>query len=356
MSEIDESFSGTKAVADALRFDEAALRRWLADTIEGASGALEIRQFKGGQSNPTYRIEAGGKSYVLRRKPPGKLLPSAHAVDREYRVMKALGETGFPVPRMHGLCEDPEVIGTAFYVMDFVDGRIFWDPMLPDLAAADRAPIYDAMNATLAALHAHDPEKLGLGDYGKPDAYIPRQIARWSKQYKASETRTIPAMDRLIGWLPGAAPDQDRSGIVHGDFRLDNMIFAKDEPRVVAVLDWELSTLGDPLADFTYQLMQWRTPKDIRNGFLGVDLAALNIPSEADYIESYCRRTGRRGLPQLDFYFAYNLFRLAAIVQGVFHRSTLGNASNTKAQEYGAMVEPMADYAWTFAQKAGAEG
>ncbi|MEE2565962.1 phosphotransferase [Hyphobacterium marinum] len=353
MSDIDESFSGTKPVADALKFDEAALRAWMADNVGGADGDLTVRQFKGGQSNPTYRVEAGGRSYVLRRKPPGKLLPSAHAVDREYRVMKALGEAGFPVPVMHGLCEDPDVLGTAFYVMDFVEGRIFWDPMLPDVDREERAAIYDAMNATLAALHAFDPEVLGLGDYGKPDAYIPRQIARWSKQYKASETRAIASMDRLIDWLPDAAPAQDRSAIVHGDFRLDNMIFAPNEAKVVAVLDWELSTLGDPLADFTYQLMQWRTPKEIRNGFLGVDLDALNIPSEASYVAAYCRRTGRESLPKLDFYFAYNLFRLAAIVQGVYHRSTLGNASNAKAQEYGAMVEPMADYAWTFAERAG---
>jgi len=350
MSELDETFSGTKDVADALRFDDVALDAWMSDHVDGYAGPLSIQQFKGGQSNPTYKLDTPGAAYVLRRKPPGKLLPSAHAVDREFRVMKALGENGFAVPRMHGLCEDPDVIGTAFYVMDFIDGRIFWDPYLPDLDRSERPAIYDAMNATLAALHAFEPEKIGLGDYGKPDAYIPRQIARWSKQYKASETRTIASMDRLIEWLPGAAPEQDRASIVHGDFRLDNMIFHKTEPKVVAVLDWELSTLGDPLADFTYQLMQWRTPKEIRNGFLGVDLGELNIPSEAIYIEAYCRRTGRDSLPRLDFYFAYNLFRLAAIVQGVYHRSTQGNASNAKANEYGAMVEPMADYAWTFAE------
>lgn len=350
MSELDDAFSGTKDVAEKLRFDEAGLAGWMADNVDGFSGPLTITQFKGGQSNPTYKLETPNAAYVLRRKPPGKLLPSAHAVDREYRVMKALGENGFPVPVMHGLCEDDAVIGTPFYVMDFVDGRIFWDPYLPAIDRDERAAIYDAMNETLAALHAFDPAAISLGDYGKPDAYIARQIARWSKQYKASETRTIPAMDRLIDWLPGAAPEQDRSGIVHGDFRLDNMIFAKDSPKVVAVLDWELSTLGDPLADFTYQLMQWRTPKDIRNGFLGVDLAAMNIPGESEYIEAYCRRTGRDSLPKLDFYFAYNLFRLAAIVQGVYHRSTQGNASNAKAQEYGAIVEPMADYAWSFAE------
>jgi aminoglycoside phosphotransferase (APT) family kinase protein len=354
MASIDDTFSGTKDIADALRFDEAALVEWMHANVDGFDGALTIGQFKGGQSNPTYKLETPGAAYVLRRKPPGKLLPSAHAVDREFRVMSALGAQGFPVPRMHGLCEDPDVIGTAFYVMDFVDGRIFWDPYLPSVDAPDRTRIYDSMNETLAALHAFDPAKIGLQDYGKPDAYIPRQIARWSKQYKASETSAIPAMDRLIDWLPSAAPEQDRASIVHGDFRLDNMIFAKDKPKVVAVLDWELSTLGDPLADFTYQLMQWRTPKEMRNGFLGADLDALNIPVEATYVDAYCRRTGRDSLPQLDFYFAYNLFRLAAIVQGVYHRSTLGNASNSKAQEYGAMVEPMAEYAWSFAEKSDA--
>ncbi|WP_421792554.1 phosphotransferase [Hyphobacterium sp.] len=354
MTDLDETFSGTKDVAEKLRFDEAGLAAWMDGNVEEFAGPLTITQFKGGQSNPTYKLETSSRHYVLRRKPPGKLLPSAHAVDREFRVMKALGENGFPVPKMHGLCEDDSVIGTAFYVMDFIDGRIFWDPYLPSVDPAERAAIYDAMNETLAALHAFDPASIGLGDYGKPDAYIARQIARWSKQYKASETRPIASMDRLINWLPEATPDQDRASIVHGDFRLDNMIFAKDEPKVVAVLDWELSTLGDPLADFTYQLMQWRTPKEIRNGFLGVDLTDLNIPGEAAYIEAYCRRTGRENLPQMDFYFAYNLFRLAAIVQGVYHRSTQGNASNSKAQEYGAMVEPMADYAWSFAEKMGA--
>ncbi|GJL98287.1 MAG: aminoglycoside phosphotransferase [Hyphobacterium sp.] len=354
MANIDDTFSGTKDVAEKLRFDEQALLQWMQANVSDFRGNLTIGQFKGGQSNPTYKLETPDAAYVLRRKPPGKLLPSAHAVDREFRVMSALGAQGFPVPKMHGLCEDPDVIGTAFYVMDFVDGRIFWDPYLPSVDAPERTKIYDSMNETLAKLHAFDPMKIGLNDYGKPDAYILRQIARWSKQYKASETRSIPAMDRLIDWLPSAAPEQDRASIVHGDFRLDNMIFARDEPKVVAVLDWELSTLGDPLADFTYQLMQWRTPKEMRNGFLGADLDALNIPVEATYIDAYCRRTGRDGLPKLDFYFAYNLFRLAAIVQGVYHRSTLGNASNSKAREYGAMVEPMAEYAWSFAEKSDA--
>ena len=353
MSQMDETFSGTKDVAEALKFDEAVLDHWMRENVDGYAGPLTVSQFKGGQSNPTYRLQTAAASYVLRRKPPGNLLPSAHAVDREFRVMRALGENGFPVPKMHGLCEDRDVLGTEFYVMDFVDGRIFWDPYLPDVAKEDRGAIYDAMNSALAQLHAIDPVKAGLGDYGKPDNYIARQIARWSKQYKASETDPIPAMDRLIDWLPGATPQQDRSAIVHGDFRLDNVIFHKTEPRIVAVLDWELSTLGDPLADFSYQLMQWRTPKELRNGFLGVDLAAMGIPTEDAYVRAYCERTGRDGLPRLDFYFAYNLFRLAAIVQGVYHRSVQGNASNAKAREYGAMVRPMADYAWTFASRMG---
>ncbi|MEO1038519.1 MAG: phosphotransferase family protein [Pseudomonadota bacterium] len=352
MSQLDDAFSGTKPVADALKFDQAALAAWMSEAVGGFSGPLDVQQFKGGQSNPTYKLVTPGQTYVLRRKPPGKLLPSAHAVDREYRVMKALGAAGFPAPAMHGLCEDEAVIGTAFYVMDFVEGRIFWDPYLPDLSADERAAIYDASNATLAQLHAIDVEAAGLVDYGKPGNYFQRQIGRWTKQYKAAETDPIPAMDRLIEWLPANAPEQDRTSVVHGDYRLDNMIFHPTEPRVIAVLDWELSTLGDPLADFTYQLMQWRTPKDIRSGFLGVDLSALGIPSEDEYVAAYCKRTGRDGIANLDFYFAYNIFRLAGIAQGVFARSLQGNASNDKAKELGALVAPMADYAWSIAERA----
>lgn len=350
MTSLDETFSGTKDVADSLAFDEAALASWMEAHVEDYSGPLTVSQFKGGQSNPTYKLNTPTKSYVLRRKPPGKLLPSAHAVDREYRVMKALGGVGFPAPVMHGLCEDDSVIGTAFYVMDFVDGRIFWDPYLPDLDKADRAAIYDACNSTLAQLHSVDFEAAGLGDYGKPGNYFERQIGRWTKQYKAAETTEIKAMDWLIDWLPANAPEQERTSIVHGDYRLDNMIFHPTEPRVIAVLDWELSTLGDPLADFTYQLMQWRTPKDIRNGFLGIDLDALGIPSEEAYIQAYCARTGRDGIPDLKFYFAYNIFRLAGIAQGVYARSQQGNASNEKASELGALVAPMAEYAVSIAK------
>ena len=352
MSQLDDAFSGTKPVADALKFDERALERWMAEQVDGFEGPLTVAQFKGGQSNPTYKLVTRGKTYVLRRKPPGKLLPSAHAVDREFRVMRALGAAGFPAPVMHGLCEDDGVIGTAFYVMDFVEGRIFWDPYLPDLSPDERAAVYDASNATLAQLHGIDVAAAGLSDYGKPGNYFERQIGRWTKQYKAAETDPIPAMDRLIEWLPANAPAQDRTSVVHGDYRLDNMIFHKSEPRVIAVLDWELSTLGDPLADFTYQLMQWRTPKEIRSGFLGVDLQSLGIPTEEAYVDAYCRRTGRDGIPKLDFYFAYNIFRLAGIAQGVYARALQGNASNEKAKELGALVAPMAQYAWSIAQRA----
>ena len=352
MSQLDDTFSGTKPVADALKFDEAALERWMRDHVDGFEGPLTVNQFKGGQSNPTYKLSTPGAQYVLRRKPPGKLLPSAHAVDREYRVMKALGEQGFPAPHMFGLCEDDSVIGTAFYIMDFVEGRIFWDPYLPDLSPDERGAIYDASNATLAQLHSIDHEAAGLGDYGKPGNYFERSIGRWSKQYKAAETETVAAMDKLIEWLPEHAPAQERTSVVHGDYRLDNMIFHPTEPKVIAVLDWELSTLGDPLADFTYQLMQWRTPKDIRNGFLGVDLKEMGIPSEEEYVAAYCERTGRDGIPKLDFYFAYNIFRLAGIAQGVYARSLQGNASNSKAKELGALVAPMAEYAWSIAEGA----
>ncbi len=354
MSDIDDSFSGTKPVADALAFDEDVLAEWMTAHVAGFQGPLTVEQFRGGQSNPTYKLVTPGKAYVLRRKPPGKLLPSAHAVDREFRVMKALGGAGFPAPVMHGLCMEREVIGTEFYIMDFVEGRIFWDPLLPDLDKTERGAIYDASNATLAHLHGIDFEAAGLGDYGKPGNYFERQIGRWTKQYRAAETTTVPAMDRLIEWLPTAAPDQERTSVVHGDYRLDNMVFHPTEPRVIAVLDWELSTLGDPLADFTYQLMGWVMPPEIRNGLLGVDIASLGIPDIEAYTQAYCERTNRSGIPALDFYFAYNIFRLTSIIQGVYARSLQGNASNSRAAEMGAAVEPMAEAAWGFAKQAGA--
>ena len=355
MSQIDEQFSGTKQVADALAFDEAALASWMAETVDGYEGPLTVSQFRGGQSNPTYKLDTPGRSFVLRRKPPGKLLPSAHAVDREYEVMAKLGAAGFPAPKMHGLCMDRDIIGTEFYVMDFVTGRIFWDPLLPDLDKTERGAIYDASNATLAHLHGIDFQAAGLGEYGKPGNYFQRQIGRWTKQYRAAETGQVEAMDKLIDWLPEAAPEQERTSVVHGDYRLDNMIFHPTEPRVIAVLDWELSTLGDPLADFTYQLMGWVMPPEIRNGFAGIDIASKGIPTIEEYTESYCRRTGRDGIPELDFYFAYNIFRLTSIIQGVYARSLQGNASNERARELGAAVQPMAETAWNFARKASAQ-
>jgi len=354
MNDLNKSFSGTKDVASSLSFDEAALANWMRDNVGPYEGPLTVSQFKGGQSNPTYKIDTPNQAYVLRRKPPGKLLPSAHAVDREYTVMKALGGAGFPSPVMYGLCMDRDVIGTEFYVMEFVEGRIFWDPLLPGLSNDERGQLYDASNATLAQLHSIDHEAAGLGDYGKPGNYFQRQIGRWTKQYKAAETSDIAAMNKLMDWLPDAAPQQERTSVVHGDYRLDNMIFHPTEPRVIAVLDWELSTLGDPLADFTYQLMGWVMPPEVRNGFAGVDIAALGIPSIEDYTATYCQRTGRDGIPALDFYIAYNTFRLASIVQGVYSRALQGNASNAKAMEMGAAVEPLAVAAWGFAKNAGA--
>ena len=295
---------GTTPVREAHRFDEAALARYLADRIEGFSGPLRVEQFKGGQSNPTYRLSTPDRAYVLRRKPPGKLLPSAHAVDREYRVLSALAGTEVPVARTHLLCEDESVIGTAFYVMDCVDGRVLWDPSLPGLSPTERGAIFEQMNRVIAALHSVDPTAVGLADYGRPGNYFERQIGRWSKQYRASETETIEAMDRLIDWLPANIPPGEETAIVHGDYRLDNLIFAADRPELLAVLDWELSTLGHPLADFAYHCMSWHVPSGVFRGLGGADLAALGIPSEAEYVASYCRRTGRDGIDpdHWDFY------------------------------------------------------
>ena len=354
MSDLDDSFSGTKDVASSLSFDEAALAAWMNETVAGFDGLMTVSQFKGGQSNPTYKLDTPDRSYVLRRKPPGKLLPSAHAVDREYKVMKSLGGAGFPSPIMNGLCMDRDIIGTEFYVMEFVEGRIFWDGLLPGMEPEERGQIFDASNATLAHLHSIDIEAAGLGDYGKPGNYFQRQIGRWTKQYRAAETTTVSSMDKLIDWLPDAAPEQERTSVVHGDYRLDNMIFHPTEPRVIAVLDWELSTLGDPLADFTYQLMGWVMPPEVRGGFLGVDIASMGIPSIEEYTAAYCQRTNRDGIPALDFYLAFNTFRLASIVQGVYSRALQGNASNTKGIEMGAVVEPLSQAAWGFAKKAGA--
>lgn len=324
--------SGTVPVREGYGFDEAALTRWMEAHVEGFVGPLQVEQFKGGQSNPTYRLGTPSRSYVLRRKPPGELLPGAHAVDREARVQMALGATGFPVARIHGLCTDETVIGTWFYVMDLVDGRIFWDATFPGVSRAQRPAYFDAMNATMAALHAIDPVAVGLEDFGKPGSYFSRQIGRWSKQYLADELAGRNAdMDALVAGLPALIPEGDETAIIHGDCRCDNMIFHPTEPRVLAVLDWELSTLGNPLADFAYHALMYRMDPQIVPGLAGADLAALNIPSEANYVADYCARTGRADIPNYEFYIAFNLFRLAAIFHGIKGRVLRGNAANAQA-------------------------
>lgn len=348
--------SGTVAVRESHRFDQAGLEAWLEREVEGYGGPLRVEQFRGGQSNPTYKLVTPGRSYVLRRKPPGRLLPGAHAVDREYRVISALGRLGFPVARTYGLCLDEEVIGTPFYVMEMVEGRIFWEADFPEVPGDERPAYFDAMNEVIARLHLIDPVAADLGDYGKPGNYFERQIGRWSKQYLGDvEAGPVPAMDRLVEWLPGNIPAGDQDArIIHGDFRCDNMIFHPTEPRVLAVLDWELSTLGHPLADFTYHLMAWRMPAGVSTGLAGLDLEALNIPSEDDYVAAYCRRTGRAGIPDIDFYMAFNMFRLAAIVHGIKGRLARGTASSAHAADMAATLEPLAERAWEQAVRAGA--
>jgi aminoglycoside phosphotransferase (APT) family kinase protein len=340
--------SNTRPVAPQHAIDTARLADWLSARIAPLAGPLEVAQFKGGQSNPTYLLTAGSQSYVLRRKPPGKLLPSAHAVDREFRVIKALAGTGVPVARAHALCEDESVIGTAFYVMEYVEGRVFWDPKLPEQSPAERSAIHDEINRVIAALHAVDYAAVGLGDFGRTGEYIARQVARWSKQYVASETEKIEAMDNLIEWLPGNIPAGDETRIVHGDYRIDNVIFHPHEPRILAVLDWELSTLGHPLADFAYHCMVWRIPPGVFRGLGGLDLPSLGIPTEREYVATYCRRTAREGIAERDweYYLAYNLFRIAAIAQGVMARALQGNASSAQALQTGRAARPLAELAW----------
>ena len=349
-----EANTGTRDVAEHLRFDEAVLARWMEEHVNGFAGPLTIHQFKGGQSNPTYRLDSPSGAYVLRRKPPGKLLPGAHAVDREARVMSALGSQGFPVPRVYGLCEDEAVIGTPFFVMDLVEGRIVWDASFPGLSPADRTAHFDAMNATMARLHGYDPEAIGLGDYGRASGFVERQVARWSKQYETDvEAGRVPAMDRLTAWLrANLPPDSGDARVVHGDYRCDNMIFAPAEPRVAAVLDWELSTLGDPAADFVYHLMMYRMPAGMFTGLDGLDFAALGIPTEQDYVEAYCRRTGRPGLPHVDYLMVFVMFRLAAICHGIRGRLARGSASSAHAEATAALTEPLADLAWAQAERA----
>lgn len=349
-------FSGTKDVAESHKFDESKLAAWMEANVEGYKGPLTVRQFKGGQSNPTYQLITPTKKYVMRRKPPGKLLPSAHAVDREYRVIAALYPLGYPVAKPYGLCEDESVTGTMFYIMDMVEGRIIWDATLPDYTPAQRAAIYEAKVSTFAALHNVDWKKAGLEGFGKEGDYVARQVHRWTKQYQMSETTKIPEMDKLIDWLPKNIPPGETTTIVHGDYRIDNMILHPTEPRVIAVLDWELSTLGDPLADFTYHLMSWVMPSSDpqRPSIAGVaNQPGYGIPTKEQYVARYCELTGRKGLPELDFYFAYNAFRLAGILQGIVGRVRDGTASNAAAAQNEGRVAPLAHFAYECALRAG---
>ncbi len=351
------TFTGTMAVQEKHQFDVASLQAYMQEHVEGFSGELEVSQFKGGQSNPTYKLSAGGKHYVLRRKPPGELLASAHAVDREYRVITALADTDVPVAKTYCLCEDDSVIGTAFYIMDCVEGRVLWDPELPDLSPGERTAIFEDMNRVIAALHNVDYKAIGLEDYGKAGNYFARQISRWSKQYKASETETIEAMDRLIEWLPENIPPGDDTAIVHGDFRLDNVMLHPTEPRIIAVLDWELSTLGHPLADFAYHCMTWHIPKGAFRGLGGVDLKSIGIPTEEEHIQAYCSRTGKTIDPShWDFYMAYNMFRLAGILQGIMGRVKAGTAASKQAEQMGSAAKPLAEMAWQQVEKIKARG
>jgi aminoglycoside phosphotransferase (APT) family kinase protein len=356
-----EQFTGTRAVSAQHAFDHAVLTSWLAAHVEGFAGPLAVEQFKGGQSNPTFKLITPAATYVLRAKPGpvAKLLPSAHAVEREYRVMAALHAHGVPVPRMLALCEDESVIGRAFYVMSFVEGRVLWNQALPDAANAERAAIYDEMNRVIAALHTVDVEAAGLADFGKPGNYFERQVGRWGKQYLASITQPIEAMDHLMQWLPAHMPasarDQSKVSVVHGDYRLDNLVFHPTEPRVLAVLDWELSTLGHPLADFSYHCMAWHIPPGAFRGIGGLDHAALGIPSERDYVRRYCERSGLATPAELaqdwNFYLAYNLFRMAAILQGIAKRVEDGTASSVQARQTAAGARPLAELGWQFAQR-----
>ena len=343
-----DKFTGTRPITEQDAFDTVRLAAWMRGHVEGFSGDLQVEKFKGGQSNPTFLLRDAKRKYVLRRKPPGKLLPSAHAVDREYKVISALAATDVPVARSYALCTDDSVIGTMFYIMECVDGRIMWDPTLPGMSTTERAAIFDEMNRVIAALHKVDYAAVGLGDYGKPDSYLERQVARWSKQYRASETEKIEAMDKLIDWLPRNIPAGNETSVVHGDFRLDNVVFHPTEPRILAVLDWELSTLGHPLADFAYHCMTWRLSPGQFRGFAGNDLPALGIPTESEYVAAYCRRTGRAPIPprEWEYYMAFNMFRLTGILQGIMARALQGNASSTEAIDTGRRARPLAEEAW----------
>ncbi len=332
-------------------FDAERLRRYLEASLPSFQGPLQVEQFEGGQSNPTYLLRTPSRSFVMRRKPPGVLLPSAHAVDREFRVMRALRDGEVPVPRMWLHCRDAEVVGTEFFVMEHLEGRLFWDPSLPELTRGQRVALYDEMNRVIAAVHRVDVAAVGLADFGKPGNYIVRQIERWTRQYRASQTEKIDDMERLIRWLPEHVPGDEETSLVHGDFRLDNLIFHPTEPRVLGVLDWELSTLGHPLVDFAYHAMLWRVPGATFRGLAQADLAALGIPAEAAYVRRYCERTGRDRIDHWDFYLAFNLFRIAAILQGVLSRALKGNAASAHALQEGRRVRPLAQIGWAQAQR-----
>lgn len=345
--------TGTIPVRERMRFDVQRLADWMSDNVDDFSGPLEVEEFKGGQSNPTYRLITPERHYVLRRKPPGRLLRGAHAVDREARVMAALAPTGFPVPKVHGLCEDDDVIGTAFFVMEMVEGRIFWDATYGDVPDDERYQYFDAMVSTLAQLHSVDPDSVGLSDYGRQGGFLERQIALWSRQYvEDTDAGRDPNMDRLVAWLPDNVPAGDETAIIHGDFRCDNLIFHPREPRIVAVLDWELSTLGHPLSDFAYHAMMYRMPHGISAGLGGLDYGVLGIPDEEAYIAAYCRLTGRERIPDYDFYIAFNLFRIAAILHGVKGRAVRGNAASSQAESRIRMLPVLAALAWEQAERA----
>ena len=357
-----DQYSGTRPVVASQQIDTSALREWLQAHVPGLSGPLSIEQFKGGQSNPTFKLSTPSGTVVMRSKPgpAARLLPSAHAIEREFRVMAALSAHGVPVPQMLALCVDESVIGRAFFIMSFAEGRVLWDQSLPGMSRAERGAIYDEMNRVMAALHCVDIEAAGLSDYGKPGNYFARQIGRWSKQYQASATQPMQAMDELMAWLPANMPasagDESKVAVVHGDYRLDNLVFHATEPRVVAVLDWELSTLGHPLADFSYHCMAWHIPPGAFRGIGGLDHSALGIPAEADYIRRYCERTGL-STPQAlaadwNFYLAYNLFRMAAILQGIAKRVEDGTAASAQARQAAAGARPLAEMGWRVAQQA----
>lgn len=343
----------TTPVRENHRFDERALERHLNDRMAGFRGPLAVSQFLSGQSNPTFLLEAGGARYVMRKKPPGPLLQSAHQVEREYRIIKALENTDVPVPRAHLLCEDPAVIGTAFFVMDFVPGRIIMEPVLPGLKPAERSAVYDSMIDTMARMHKVDYRSVGLEGFGRPDGYISRQVARWTKQYKAAEMEPIPAMDHLMDWLANHIPEKDETGIAHGDFRLGNLILHPTEPRVVAVLDWELSTLGHPIADLAWNCMGYHYPPEHADAgsFAGKNLKELGIPPEDEYLAAYCRRTGRARIEDWNFFIAFAFFRGASIAQGIAMRAKQGNASAPDAADRGARAAISAELGWAIAQK-----